>query len=853
MIVACGLNDPFDIAVVETEWAGQLQRLGTASSHDHNNNNNNNQNHFTATGRRTASDTSTNKSAVAVPPTKRTLDGAGIAGSSSSSRHQHHPVSTTAGANAALPLALESSFSPDQLSSAPEEVQDVVLATELLAALVGQPGVLFTLRDDCFEVTPHVPMLLRTAVQPALSVCTAYAYVSKYSEEAESHSDSLVSMALGEAVSDISAAYVQQMAQLQKWIRGRTMPLMGVITESRRLGQPLLRLVQVLQSAGSSASNPNPLRGAKLLNHLYEQKVRTTGNRDDEALLDVLLRRAAAPYLKILQDWVVEGTLRDPYEEFFVVENVTYQPAGAARGKKRIGAAVNQAIREGLDGVLNRSVAHQDGGSNHHFVMDDVISFERRFVLDKQRVPPFLLSQGRVAKMVYFSGKYCRLLREYEESIGAAATSDVAWNSNSWLPAPSPNLTTPWQWVHAEELHTVVEESYNRSSGAVISLLHDPAVDLLGHLQSIKLYFLHSRGDWLVDFLDNADELLQKSPVQVKTHSIRVLLQNAIGKACKNLDPYHNTVGCSFADTTVEQFVSLSLRNEDDGPPRGSGRLSGARVEARSCMELLQLEVDLQWPLTLVIEPVVVQHLNVIFRLLLWVKVCERGLHRWWHRGIGQTRAHGLKQQAIQFLRQFQFYASHFVLEPQWAKLQGRIAKSDSVLSISAAIQDFFEGVERGLVLSSPHRFRSLSRVLDLFVRFGDLGRVAPGRLGDHHMEATLATMQEAFLKQLAELASPKGPDYHQLVPLLTWVDFSRYYDERGVYRVEMQAASQAEARQYPSSSSAPNSRAGSVAAGTSTTAAAASGPPPRATSGKGSRSASLDPESLAATQRGGR
>ncbi|CUG72456.1 gamma-tubulin complex subunit, putative [Bodo saltans] len=804
VILAAEFIDPLDIAMLETEWCARSSVLSSSSS----------------------------RQGGAAPPGLRGGAKHRKAGSQPAARGGDG-ASASGDGNKMKRLALDGHV-PEQLSTAPEEVQDGVISVALLGALVGTTGHFFVLKhpqhlhptaagssattSSSFEASSHVPLAMRGAVASALITADAFRWVSQI-DTAEFGADSLVNMALGEVISDVVASYVFNVSELAKRARQCSMPLLMVVSEAERIGCHIRCLHNILSSSTGSSSHVSNRAaseqvalqlpsGGPLLNLLHAQYVRHSGNRDEERLLAVLLRRAVRPYLSILRQWVTEGVLNDPFHEFFVVENASLRHASGAEETSSGGAPASQRLSAGVRQFMSSMTSmHQHtgngggrGGGDMDGAMggggDDVYAEDRRFTLDKAKIPSFLLTQGRVAKMVYYSGKYCCLLREYN------GTLPQVDKGNGGDAASAAADDDAWEWSNAEVLHRMVESCYHNSSGAIIQLLRSPSVDLMGHLESLKSYFLHQRGDWLVDFLDTADELLHRSPVQVKAHSIRVLLQSAIAKGRRS-DPYHSVIGCSFAETTFPQYIELTLRHNNQ-PPRGSGRLSTMHIETRRSIELLQLEADLKWPLTYVLHPVALKHMNNVFRLLLWVKVCERSIYRWWGRSVdnphngrfrgggggvggsaGQRAAHGLKHQMLQFLRQFQFYAAHFVIEPNWTKLVGRMNAADDILSLSHALDDFFESLEHGLILSNHARFRSLAKILDLIHRFGDLGKVGSGREDDEEMESTCRTFHDNFLKLLAELASPRGEDYPQLIPLLTWVDFSHFYDQRNVYKVQ--------------------------------------------------------------------
>ncbi|KPA81488.1 putative gamma-tubulin complex subunit [Leptomonas pyrrhocoris] len=820
VIRAAGITDALSIAVIETEWQRNVL------------------NHCAGDGNGFAA-SATNPSGI------RTVRKS----SSSLNANSLAPLSSQIVTPAAASLSgLPALDEPSQLSKLPEELQDTVIAAEVLTSAVGLGGLFMQYTPDAasagggFSVSSLVPPSMRHLCETVLPVADAFVAL-RCIEKAEYESRSLVLMALGEVVSEINTSYAHQISKLQLWSEGRPMPLMGVVSEVLRVGHHIVRLRQVLpmdliQTALADAAAPTAsssassgLVGPRILNHLCDQVNKFSGSREDHELLMLLLRRTLVPYLRMLHRWMHTGVLDDPYEEFFISE--VYRPARPAPTaanhlqQRHVGQFFLDALVPSMTscgggyGGLSDGVGSGNGGGNsgssvaagtqgrygtsrRTAAQQDVAAFDRRFSLNKSLIPVFLNSPSKMAKMIFFAGKYCCLLREYGAPLpafgGAAGEGAGSADGSSLL-----------TWSGADQLQRQVQESFEVASGAVIQLLFAPSIDLLGHLRSLKLYFLQERGDWVVDFLDSADSLLVEYPDRVKAHSMQVLLQAAIARSCAS-DPYHDLIGCTFAGCTLEELLQEQHRQRDSGretvrieeggigllPTRrstGGGNNNdgvGGEVDAHRSLELLQLEADLQWPLTLVLDAKVLQRLNVIFRLLIWVKTCERRLCELWYTNeiLGEfSAAYGLKHQFVQFLRQFQFYAAHFVLEPLWSRLIARIGQTDSVFAISQALTEFFDGVETGLVLSSTQRFRSLAHILELTERFCEVG-MHSSTATMPLIEATLHSVEDQFLRALSELASPVGPDYPQLVPLLTWIDFSRFYDQNNVYHVQHSSSS---------------------------------------------------------------
>ena len=79
-----------------------------------------------------------------------------------------------------------------------------------------------------------------------------------------------------------------------------------------------LRLVACLAAEASAGR----LRGAQLLDLLHGRAGEVMGDAAAHKLALRLLRAAAEPYFSLLERWLVEGAVDDPYAEFMVQEDV---------------------------------------------------------------------------------------------------------------------------------------------------------------------------------------------------------------------------------------------------------------------------------------------------------------------------------------------------------------------------------------------------------------------------------------------------------------------------------------------------------------------------------------------------
>ncbi|XP_042062379.1 gamma-tubulin complex component 2-like isoform X1 [Salvia splendens] len=88
--------------------------------------------------------------------------------------------------------------------------------------------------------------------------------------------------------------------------------------------QPMLGAMQALTIVIKKASASNFI-GSAVLNLLQSQAKAMAGDHVVRSLLEKMSQSASQAYLVILERWVYEGVIDDPYGEFFIAENKSLQ------------------------------------------------------------------------------------------------------------------------------------------------------------------------------------------------------------------------------------------------------------------------------------------------------------------------------------------------------------------------------------------------------------------------------------------------------------------------------------------------------------------------------------------------
>lgn len=158
--------------------------------------------------------------------------------------------------------------------------------------------------------------------------------------------------------------------------------------------QPPMAALKLVASIAAEASSRR-LRGAGLLSLLHTKVGALMGDADAHKLALRLLRAAAEPYFAMLERWLTQGIVDDPYSEFMIQENMEINKnelsgdGGSAFWIERF------VLRSALDPLTGAPMMKATGGSVSHGVTTtstgpayDVPSFlerAQRAILDTGR------------------------------------------------------------------------------------------------------------------------------------------------------------------------------------------------------------------------------------------------------------------------------------------------------------------------------------------------------------------------------------------------------------------------------------------------------------------------------------
>ncbi|KAG7970422.1 hypothetical protein I3843_07G083800 [Carya illinoinensis] len=388
-------------------------------------------------------------------------------------------------------------------------VQELIVIDDLLSAMVAIEGRYISIKrvrgkEDSvtFLVDPSMDLALQELAKKIFPLCESFLMISQFVESRSQFKNGLVNHAFAAALRALLLDYQAMVAQLEHQFQLGRLSIQGLWFYCQPMMGSMLALSIVIQRASA-----NNFSGSAVLNLLQSQAKAMAGDNAVRLLLEKMVQCASNAYLGILERWVYEGVIDDPYGEFFIVENKSLQ---------------KESLTQDYDAKYWR----------------------QRYSL-KDGIPSFL---ANIAGTISTTGKYLNVMRE------CGHTVQVPVSENSKLMTFGSNH-------HYLEC---IKAAYDFASSELLNLIKEK-YDLVGKLRSIKHYLLLDQGDFLVHFMDIArDELTKKlDDISVEKLQERSSLLKGLG-ALKDVETIRNISDVSNLEeplnvTGLETF-SLSYK-----------------------------------------------------------------------------------------------------------------------------------------------------------------------------------------------------------------------------------------------------------------------------------------------------
>ncbi|KAJ4721662.1 Gamma-tubulin complex component [Melia azedarach] len=555
-------------------------------------------------------------------------------------------------------------------------VQELIVIDDLLSALVGVEGRYVSIKrkvnnahgndnydfSDSFQVDPSMDLALQEMAKRIFPLCESFVLIEQFVESRSQFKNGLVNHAFAATLRAFLLDYEAMVAQLEHQFRLGRLSIQGLWFYC----QPMMGSMQALSTVIHKAS-ANNFAGSAVLNLLQSQAKAMAGDNTVRSLLEKMTQCASNAYLGILERWIYEGVIDDPYGEFFIAENKSLQ-------------------KESL-------------------TLDYDAKFWRQRYSLNDGIPSFL---ANIAGKILTTGKYLNVMRECGHNV------QVPTSENSKLMSFGSNH-------HYLEC---IKVAYEFASGELLNLIKEK-YDLMGKLRSIKHYLLLDQGDFLVHFMDIAREELNKKLDEINVEKLQSLLDIALRSTAAAADPCHEDLTCCVERSSLLKRTAtlkgVEIRTSSDS-------MDLEEPVSITGLETFSLSYKVQWPLSIVLSRKALTKYQMIFRLLFHCKHVERQLCGAWqvHQGVRAFNTSGtaisrsslLCRSMLKFINSLLHYLTFEVLEPNWHVMLNRLQTAKSIDEVIQHHDFFLDKCLRECLLRLPDLLKKVGRLKSLCLQY---------------------------------------------------------------------------------------------------------------------------------------
>ena len=396
-------------------------------------------------------------------------------------------------------LSLPSKLVTGPLGSQSLSNQQLAIMNDMLHLMQGSSGRYITakpLKEDQkrdFILDQTLDISLQTLVNRILPICSHYSIVCRFIEEHAKFIHGTINQALSAAMRGLVREYLLLTAQLEYQYK------IGELTLQKMWYyiQPCMRTLELLANVAVTVNRARHCRGGRTLALLHNMTIGLMGDVQIQKLALHLTHSACVPFFEMLSQWLLKGEVNDPYGEFMIKENKE----------------------------INQGSLHEE--YNDYF-------WERRYTAFQENIPIFL---ELVAEKILQTGKYLNVLRTCGRELETPETTkqlEYTLNNRYYMEQ--------------------IDNAYNHASKQLLNLIIREN-DLIGHLHSIKHYFLLDQGDLFVHFMDIAEDELQKPISLIPMSRLESLMELALRTSVVNSDPYKDNIRVILEPYNLKIFL----------------------------------------------------------------------------------------------------------------------------------------------------------------------------------------------------------------------------------------------------------------------------------------------------------
>ncbi|XP_077989144.1 gamma-tubulin complex component 4-like [Glandiceps talaboti] len=470
---------------------------------------------------------------------------------------------------------------------------------------------------------------------------------------------------------------------------------------------------------------------------------------------------------KQLAAWMLHGRLLDQYCEFFVqqsVSNTLIKPKQEEDDMDLgIGGVTGKQLREAM------KLAEEDFTSSKQ-------EFQT-FALRAQMLPSYIPT--RLAEKILFIGESVQVFENKQGNLLRYTGSILQDREEEFASELIMLQRQPTFCLMSFE--AVIDKIRACVAEHLWKLVVEES-DLLGNLRILKDFYLLSRGELFLAFIDQAKGLLKMPPTVTTDHDVNAAFGQAARRVLLEDDLFLSKFKMSV-ETKLTSAKTTAKKSDGSLPSKGPGAESG--------WHYLGLNYTVEWPLHILFTKSVLEKYNTMFKFLLHVKRVQLELQQCWALQMQRKEQLNETQSNIFHLRRhmaflvdnLQYYLQVDVLETQFSQLVEKISATRDFESIRLAHDQFLTSLLGQAFLHMKPFSHCLKEILDICLSFCTL-LTQTNRLSEREM-TQIDKLAQSFKRQssllftiLSSVSSRESNPY--LAQLMLRIDFNKYYSQGG-------------------------------------------------------------------------
>ncbi|KRF82554.1 gamma-tubulin complex component 2 homolog isoform X3 [Drosophila virilis] len=622
-----------------------------------------------------------------------------------------------------------------ELAALPPDAQQRLLLTEIIYCLSGVRGnyIVALPHDELslglakyetrFSVHVHLDKSLAEMVHEILPLASHFMGIQKVIALTDGNGQ--VNNALNAALQNITHDFYMllQQAEVEMLKNDLTVPKLLYYL------QPTIWVIDEIWTTLAEL-DMHDYHGAAVLSHLCDRIKHLEGDKYAQELIIGLARKAAEPYMRMLQLWIQKGIIVDSTHEFLVEDN---------------------------------EVIHKDELPEHY--SDDY--WEKRYTVRTECIPTFL---EKYADKILRTGKYLNVIRQCGKRV---------------MPTQQMNL----EFDPTSELHVhVINDAYYFAARMLLDVLLTEN-DLMGHLQSVKRYLLLNQGDFTMQFMDACEDELAKNVDLVLPMTLENLLGLTLRLSSARSDPYKDDLHCELL--TYDLVTQMSkIMNQKEEYWKTTDRLDLSGLECFAFTYEVKWPVSLVLN-HIAITKYQMLFRQLFYCKHVERQLCkiwkENSIAKKFspHAAELYRSAFTLRQRMMNAVQNLEYYMMIEIIEPNWHIFIEKMKNVENVDMVLSLHQDFLDLCLKNCMLTeTSHLNRAIFKLCKICLKFCEFIQsestldetdTFAERVKRFDLEFT--GMLISFLKQINDLAKDNTAD--RFMNLVHRINFNGFYSEQ--------------------------------------------------------------------------